>query len=225
MPTATILSVANMKGGVSKTSTGVFLATALARQGREVIYLDCDSQGSASEYRAFEQANYFAEQEPPYLLRKVPAGFLIDTIDGLKAQYDVIFVDLPRFTHGQDDTAATMMLTHCDGVLVPVRSGELDNMSTHTFVKILKNIQAYKREKGARFDVAAFASMTGQRPTDDRASREFMQTLGIPVLESELRNLREFAEPFTFESLLEKGSRERERFEPFFQEVTEFFNL
>ena len=49
---AKVVSIANLKGGVSKTSTGIFLATALAQnEGKKVLYLDCDSQESARDIR------------------------------------------------------------------------------------------------------------------------------------------------------------------------------
>ena len=45
-----IITVSNLKGGTGKTTTVIYLATAMARMGKDVTVLDCDPQGSASTW-------------------------------------------------------------------------------------------------------------------------------------------------------------------------------
>lgn len=54
---AIILSCINYKGGVTKTSSAVGLGSALAREGKQVLLVDCDPQGHLSVHLGIDHAD------------------------------------------------------------------------------------------------------------------------------------------------------------------------
>jgi len=105
--------VSNVKGGVGKTTTAVYLAAAAAARGREVILVDADPQGSSAEW-------FDANPVEGVELVEAPSERTVSR--ALAPSEALVIVDTPP----GDKSIVRVALRRADSVVIPTRAGGVE---------------------------------------------------------------------------------------------------
>lgn len=181
---AMILTVANTKGGVGKTTLAVNFAIAAARAGRDVLLIDGDEQATAltfTEFRSERGVHDFTaialhgraiRSQTPLLLPK----------------YTDIFIDVG----GRDTDGLRAALLVCDACLIPVRPRNPDVWAIPSMLTIVEEVRSVR--ECSVFTVLNAADATGQ---DNVEAAQYLTSLvGATYLASPLVNRKAWNSTF-----------------------------
>jgi chromosome partitioning protein len=101
-----IISIANQKGGVGKTTTAINLSASLAAAERKTLLLDCDSQGNATsgmgiDRNMISKKNLYHALIGEIPLKEVIVNTQIPHLDMAPANQDLIGIEI-EFIHFED---------------------------------------------------------------------------------------------------------------------------
>lgn len=218
-----VISVANSKGGVGKSTVTILLAAALAKQGgKKVLILDTDSQRSVAKWVESEKEDF-----------DTPSLVTVDAMSPLHVQnylnkfgddYDIVFIDVPRMTDGMNETANVQLLYFCDTILIPVLGTRLDLASTVDFFQIAKDAEANRKELDFDCQIWGFINKETQRKDNQEAKDLLKEAIRMPMFDNTIRDLKLFTTPSLYESVLDTKEG-RVRFEAFYEEFINKTNI
>ncbi len=138
-----VISYANQKGGVGKSTLTCMTANFLTAKGYKVLVIDSDFQGSVIALRELDKQMLGNDFKFPYDVIYCPATELEGVLDNEIDKFDVIMIDMPGQSYGE---GLGKLLTFLDYAFIPVKTGDTDVYSTVDFVKDVITASGIRKE-------------------------------------------------------------------------------
>ncbi len=164
-----IVAVANTKGGCGKTTIALQLATALAHQGKDVWFIDSDSQQTGSmalTLRATQPGGF-----PFISCASFCNGTLLGgQVRGQAEKWDAVIIDIGGF----DSMALRMALAVSDAVIIPFQPRTFDTWALNQMNKLLDDVLKLREGRSLPAYAVINAADTGNS-ADNRDAQEALE--------------------------------------------------
>jgi len=178
-----IIAVVQTKGGVGKTTLTVNLAVErVVRAKRDVLLVDADEQGTASDFSALR-----AERlgKTGYSAIQLSGNAVRNQVLALKSKFDDVFID----TGGRDTQALRAALTVADIALVPFQPRSFDVWTLDKVASLIGEAKSFNESLRA-FAVINCADASG--PDNVAAAVSLTEHAEIAYLDSSIGRRKAF---------------------------------
>ena len=158
-----IYILSGIKGGSGRSTISEHLTVWLSKQGADVLLVDADEQGTASDFTAWRE--HTLDGNVGYTLVQLIGANLRKQVETMKPKYDHIVID----TGGRDTTSQRAALIVADVALIPIQPRSHDVWTLSKLTEMLGEIQASRMEP---LIVHTFLNRADITSTDNRETAE-----------------------------------------------------
>jgi chromosome partitioning protein len=165
-----IITIANSKGGVGKSTIAVHLAAWLHEQGHSVTLADCDTQQSSSEWirEAIPELKTVRLNNPNEILNELPV---------LGQETDFVIADGP----GSNTETSRALLLRADFAIVPCKASMLEVRALAKATEVLRQAQDIR---GGIPQAVIVLSMVGKNYRLTKDMKDAAAALNLPLADT-----------------------------------------
>lgn len=178
-----IITVGGTKGGGGKTTIATNIAVMRAREGKDVLLIDSDPQGTASTFSVLRNTN--AKEAPGYTSIRLLGEEIINSYINLKEKYDDIVVD----AGGRETDSHRAALGIADIALIPFQPSSFDIWELGKASKVVKEM----RTMNPGLKAYTLINLADPRGTDNEAAAEYAEEVdGLLFIPQPIVNRKAF---------------------------------
>lgn len=179
-----VVALLNEKGGAGKSTVAINLACALYRQGRKVVLIDADPQGTARDWR---EASPEGLDLPPVVPLDRPE-VLLSSIKTLNA--DIAIIDTPA----KAEKMSASVVRIADIALIPVQPSGADVWASAAAVKLIQQ----KKDVGGQIEAAFIATrVSGNTNLSKDILKGDWNEYGVDMMDQSISNRVAYAQALT----------------------------
>ena len=179
-----ILVCGGIKGGVGKTTLSTNLAVMRSAEGKDVLLIDADDQGTASDFTAV-RTDTLGEQGAGYTTIKLHGGAVRTEALKLAPKYDDVVIDVG----GRDTAGQRAALSVATVYVIPFLPGSFDVWTLESVAALVAEARPFNPELKA---ICIINRADSQGKDNTEAATIAQETAGLDYLDAPLGNRKAF---------------------------------
>ena len=179
-----ILVCGGIKGGVGKTTLSTNLAVMRSAEGKDVLLIDADDQGTASDFTAV-RTDTMGEQGAGYTSIKLHGGAVRTEALKLAPKYDDVVIDVG----GRDTAGQRAALSVATVYVIPFLPGSFDVWTLESVAALVAEARPFNPELKA---ICIINRADSQGKDNTEAATIAQETAGLDYLDAPLGNRKAF---------------------------------